>query len=119
MRPDFARAADLGVTSSAIAETLRVATLGDYDQSLAGVIVLLPLVVASIVVIVQDSLALSFSLAGREQDVVRSQLHYRSSGLNPERLTALDLLRDLGRVEASQCLSDRAQLLAVSGAENR
>ena len=35
VRPNFARAADLGVTSSAIAETLRVATLGDYDQSLA------------------------------------------------------------------------------------
>src|SRR5512135_2944385 len=35
VRPDFARAADLGVTSSAIAETLRVATSGDYDQSLA------------------------------------------------------------------------------------
>ncbi|MEI7843069.1 MAG: efflux RND transporter permease subunit [Gallionellaceae bacterium] len=35
VRPDFARAADLGVTSVAIAETLRVATNGDYDQSLA------------------------------------------------------------------------------------
>jgi multidrug efflux pump subunit AcrB len=35
VRPDFARAADLGVTSSAIAEALRVATNGDYDQSLA------------------------------------------------------------------------------------
>jgi multidrug efflux pump subunit AcrB len=35
VRPDFAKAADLGVTSSAIAETLRVATNGDYDQSLA------------------------------------------------------------------------------------
>ncbi len=35
VRPDFARAADLGVTSSEIAETLRVATNGDYDQSLA------------------------------------------------------------------------------------
>ena len=34
MRPDFARAADLGVTATAIAETLRVATAGDYDQSL-------------------------------------------------------------------------------------
>ncbi|MBK6745978.1 efflux RND transporter permease subunit [Ottowia sp.] len=32
--PDFARAADLGVTSSAIADTLRVATLGDYDAQL-------------------------------------------------------------------------------------
>lgn len=32
--PDFARAADLGVSSSAMAETLRVATVGDYDQYL-------------------------------------------------------------------------------------
>jgi multidrug efflux pump subunit AcrB len=35
VRPDVARAADLGVTSAAIAETLRVATSGDYDQELA------------------------------------------------------------------------------------
>ena len=35
MRPDSARAADLGVTATAIGETLRVATAGDYDQSLA------------------------------------------------------------------------------------
>jgi multidrug efflux pump subunit AcrB len=34
VRPDFARAADLGVTSTAIAETLRVATAGDYDVAL-------------------------------------------------------------------------------------
>jgi multidrug efflux pump subunit AcrB len=35
VRPDFARAADLGVTSAAIADTLRVATSGDYEQALA------------------------------------------------------------------------------------
>ncbi|PAS95701.1 MAG: RND transporter [Candidatus Dactylopiibacterium carminicum] len=35
IRPDFARAADLGVSAAAIADTLRVATAGDYDQSLA------------------------------------------------------------------------------------
>ncbi|MDE2094382.1 MAG: efflux RND transporter permease subunit [Burkholderiales bacterium] len=35
VRPDVARAAELGVTSSAIADTLRVATAGDYDQALA------------------------------------------------------------------------------------
>lgn len=34
VRPDFARAADLGVSTSAMAETLRVATVGDYDQYL-------------------------------------------------------------------------------------
>ncbi len=35
VRPDFARAADLGVMSAAIADTLRIATAGDYDQGLA------------------------------------------------------------------------------------
>ncbi len=34
VRPNFARAADLGVTAQNIAETLRVATSGDYDISL-------------------------------------------------------------------------------------
>lgn len=35
VKPDFARAADLGVTTTAIAETLRVTTLGDYEHLLA------------------------------------------------------------------------------------
>ena len=34
VRPDAARAADLGVSTAAIADTLRVATQGDYDQGL-------------------------------------------------------------------------------------
>ncbi len=34
VRPNFSRAADLGVTAQNIAETLRVATSGDYDISL-------------------------------------------------------------------------------------
>jgi len=34
VRPDFTKAADLGVTSAAISDTLRVATLGDYDAAL-------------------------------------------------------------------------------------
>ena len=34
IRPDFARAADLGVTAASLAETVRVATTGDYDASL-------------------------------------------------------------------------------------
>jgi len=34
VRPDFARAADLGVTASSIGETVRVATAGDYDIAL-------------------------------------------------------------------------------------
>lgn len=34
VKPDFAAAADLGVTSNAIGETLRIATVGDYEQLL-------------------------------------------------------------------------------------
>jgi multidrug efflux pump subunit AcrB len=34
VRPDFAKAADLGVTAASIGETVRVATAGDYDQAL-------------------------------------------------------------------------------------
>jgi multidrug efflux pump subunit AcrB len=34
VRPDFARAADLGVTTAAIGDTLRIATVGDYDAAL-------------------------------------------------------------------------------------
>jgi multidrug efflux pump subunit AcrB len=37
IRPNFARAADLGVSSEAIADTIRVATAGDYSQDLAKV----------------------------------------------------------------------------------
>jgi len=34
VRPDFAKAADMGVTSQAIGDTLRIATTGDFDVSL-------------------------------------------------------------------------------------
>jgi multidrug efflux pump subunit AcrB len=34
VRPDFARAAEAGVSSSVIADTLRIATTGDYDAAL-------------------------------------------------------------------------------------
>ncbi|AKU13204.1 acriflavin resistance protein [Azoarcus sp. CIB] len=35
VRPNFARAADLGVTAAAISDSLRIATAGDYDFGLA------------------------------------------------------------------------------------
>lgn len=35
VRPDFARAADMGVTAASISDTLRIATSGDYDMELA------------------------------------------------------------------------------------
>jgi multidrug efflux pump subunit AcrB len=63
VRPDFARAADLGVTSSAIAETLRVATLGDYDQALAKLNLAQRQV--PIVVKLEDSARQNLDLLGR------------------------------------------------------
>ena len=35
IRPDFALAADLGVTTSALSQTVRIATMGDIDQNVA------------------------------------------------------------------------------------
>ena len=35
VRPDFARAAELGVSTASIGEAVRIATTGDYDQNLA------------------------------------------------------------------------------------
>ncbi|MCC7038645.1 MAG: efflux RND transporter permease subunit [Alphaproteobacteria bacterium] len=35
IRPDFARAAELGVTTADIADTVRIATAGDFDQQVA------------------------------------------------------------------------------------
>ena len=37
VRPDHARMADLGVTAATLADVLRVATAGDYDQGLAKI----------------------------------------------------------------------------------
>jgi multidrug efflux pump subunit AcrB len=63
VRPDFARAADLGVTSTAIAETLRVATLGDYDQNLPKLNLAQRQV--PIVVKLEDSARQNLALLGR------------------------------------------------------
>jgi hypothetical protein len=51
----------------------------DYDQSLVDTIIVLPIVVTSIVVIVQHSLALAFSLAG-VAGAVRFRNNLKSSG---------------------------------------
>jgi multidrug efflux pump subunit AcrB len=37
IRPDFAKAADQGITTAAIADTVRIATAGDYEQALAKI----------------------------------------------------------------------------------
>src|SRR4029453_19316415 len=53
---------------------IKIRNPSDYDQSLIDTIVVLPLVVTSIVVVVQHSLALAFSLAG-----IAGAARYRNS----------------------------------------
>ena len=52
---------------------------GDYDQSLVNTIIVLPMVVTGIVIIVQNSLALAFALAGIA-GAVRFRNSLKSSG---------------------------------------
>jgi multidrug efflux pump subunit AcrB len=72
VHPDFARAADLGVTSAAIAETLRIATLGDYDMSLPK----LNLAQRQIPIVVK------LATAGRQDLSVLERLSIPTSNLN-------------------------------------
>lgn len=58
---------------------MEIRTPDDYDQSLVGTIVMLPMIVTGIVVIVQNSLALAFSLAGIA-GAVRFRNSLKSSG---------------------------------------
>ncbi|MDR0564645.1 MAG: efflux RND transporter permease subunit [Azoarcus sp.] len=63
VRPNFARAADLGVTSQAVADTLRIATVGDYDAALAKLN--LPQRQVPILVRLDDNAKHDLSLIGR------------------------------------------------------
>lgn len=58
---------------------MEIRTPEEYDQSLVGTIIMLPIVVTSIVIIVQNSLALAFSLAGIA-GAVRFRNSLKSSG---------------------------------------
>ena len=58
---------------------MAIRTPEEYDQSMLGTIIMLPIVVTSIVIIVQNSLALAFSLAGIA-GAVRFRNSLKSSG---------------------------------------
>jgi len=63
VRPDFMRAAELGVTTAAIGETLRIATVGDYDNNVAKLNLSQRQV--PIIVKLQDSARQDLDLLGR------------------------------------------------------
>ncbi len=99
VRPDFDRAAELGVTSEAIADTLRIATAGDYDQSLAKLN--LPLRQVPVMVKLradarQDIGLLSrLAVPGLHGPVMLGNIARLSLGSGPAEIDRYDRLRDV------------------------
>src|SRR4051812_19581716 len=79
---------------------------GEYDQSLVNTIIVLPMVVTGIVIIVQNSLALAFSLAGIA-GAVRFRNSLKSSGdaLFILCAVAIGLSAGIGAVELAAVVS--------------
>src|SRR5881275_3397391 len=79
---------------------------GEYDQSLVNTIIVLPMVVTGIVIIVQNSLALAFSLAGIA-GAVRFRNSLKSSGdaLFILLSVAIGLSAGIGAVELAALVS--------------
>ncbi len=106
VRPDFARAADLGVTSAAIADTLRIATAGDYDQGLAKLNLSqrqVPIVVRLAPEAREDlSLVSRLQVPGAKGPVPLDNVADVSIGSGPAEIDRYDRLRNINfRVELS------------------
>jgi multidrug efflux pump subunit AcrB len=99
IRPDFARAADLGVTSAAIADTLRIATAGDYDQGLAKLNLSqrqIPIVVKLPPAARQDMALLErLPVPGKQGPVMLGQVAQLEIGSGPAEIDRYDRLRNI------------------------
>ncbi len=107
VRPDFARAADLGVTSAAIADTLRIATAGDYDQALAKLNLSqrqVPIVVKLPPQARQDlSLLERMTVPGRNGPVMIGSVAQLSIDSGPAEIDRYDRLRNINfEIELNQ-----------------
>jgi multidrug efflux pump subunit AcrB len=97
--PDFAAAADLGVTSAAMGETLRMATSGDYDAGLAKLN--LDQRQIPIVVKLQDSARQDLdtlgrlSVPGKRGPVMLAQVAQISMGSGPAVIDRYDRSRNI------------------------
>ncbi|WP_260957901.1 efflux RND transporter permease subunit [Pseudomonas citri] len=99
MRPDFARAAELGITSQDIADTLRMATYGEYSSQLGKI----NLSQRQVDVRVRmDSLLRNdlqsinqLRVTGRDGQVALSSLGTISLGSGPAQISRLDRLRNI------------------------
>jgi len=99
VRPDFARAADLGVTSEAIADTLRIATVGDFDQGLAKLNLAqrqVPIVVRLPAGARQDLALLErLPVQGRNGPVMLGNVAQLSIGSGPAEIDRYDRMRNI------------------------
>ncbi len=107
VRPDFARMADLGVTSAAIADTLRIATAGDYDQSLAKLNLTqrqIPIVVSLPPAARQDiSLLERLTVPGKNGPVMIANVATLSLAGGPAEIDRYDRLRNINfEIELNQ-----------------
>ena len=107
MRPDFTRSADLGVTSAAIADTLRIATQGDYDQGLAKLNLAqrqVPIVVKLPAEARQDiSLLERLTVPGKNGPVMLGNVASLSIAGGPAQIDRYDRLRNINfEIELNQ-----------------
>jgi multidrug efflux pump subunit AcrB len=99
IRPDFARMADLGVTSADIADTLRIATAGDYDQGLAKLNLAqrqVPIVVKLPILARQDlSLLEHLTVPGKHGPVMIANIASLTIAGGPAEIDRYDRLRNV------------------------
>ncbi len=107
IRPDFAAAADLGVTSTAMADTLRIATAGDYSQALAKLNLAqrqVPIVVKLPAAARQDLALLErLTVPGRNGPVMLANVAHLSVDSGPAEIDRYDRLRNVNfEIELNQ-----------------
>ncbi|ROO34726.1 RND transporter [Pseudomonas sp. 7SR1] len=99
MRPNFARAAELGVTSQDIADTLRMATYGEYSSQLGKINLSQRQVDVRVRMdsLLRDDLRSidQLRVTGRDGQVALSSLGELSLGSGPAQITRLDRLRNI------------------------
>ncbi|MGX1174679.1 efflux RND transporter permease subunit [Pseudomonas sp. R151218B TE3479] len=99
MRPDFARAAELGITSQDIADTLRMATYGEYSSQLGKINLSQRQVDVRVRMdsLLRDDLqAISqLRVTGRDGQVALASLGEISMGSGPAQISRLDRLRNV------------------------
>jgi multidrug efflux pump subunit AcrB len=99
MRPDFARAAELGITSQEIADTLRMATYGEYSSQLGKINLSQRQVDVRVRMdsLLRDDLQSinQLRVTGRDGQVALSSLGDISMGSGPAQISRLDRLRNI------------------------